>query len=119
LDLFTASDADLDIVRGGLDDRQRLEEIEAVLELFLHRLHEQLLPHYPVEVRVGMTEADEVERAAARQALIARLEVDRRVPGRADLVVDVAPVDVDPDATERVDDFLEAAEVDRDQVVDR
>ena len=75
-----------------------------------------------MEVRVRVAEADEVERRAPGQPLVAGLEVDLRVavPGAdAGVVVVVAAVDVDPDAAERVDDLLEAAEVDGDQVVDR
>ena len=63
-----------------------------------------------------MTEARVVERLRALQLLVSRPEVDRRV-GVARcppaVVVEVAVVDVDPDAAEMVDDLLEAVEVDR------
>jgi Asp-tRNA(Asn)/Glu-tRNA(Gln) amidotransferase A subunit family amidase len=63
--------------------------------------------------------AHEVEGILTLQLLVARLEVDRRVVGlEARVVVEVAPVDVDPNAAELLDHQLEAAEVDRDQVVD-
>ena len=45
-------------------------------ELLLERAHELLLPRQPIEVGVGVPEADEVERRAAGQQLVAGLEVD-------------------------------------------
>ena len=98
------------------------ERREVVRELVLHRLDELLLAGDPEEVGVGVAVAHVVERAAAGELLVPGLEVDLRVAERrreAGVVVEVAAVDVDPDAAERVDDLLEAAEVDRDQVVDR
>ena len=91
-----------------------------VRDLLLERPHEHLLARVAVEVRVRVPEADEVERLLAVQLLVAGLQVDRGValaPGR--VVVEVAAVDVHPDAADLGDDLLEAAEVDRDQVVDR
>jgi hypothetical protein len=63
----------------------------------------------------------ELERRAAAEPLIARLEVDVREVrrGAPDIPVVVAAVDVHPDTAELVDDLLEAVEVDLDQVVDR
>src|SRR5205807_2666901 len=72
-----------------------------------------------VQVAVRVAEAHEVEGGTTRQLLVTRLEVDGRVPVRTAPVVEVAAVDVHPDAAEGVDDLLEPVEVDRDQVVDR
>ena len=66
-----------------------------------------------------MAEAHVVEGTAAVEPLVARLQVDRGVAVGTTLIVEVAVVDVDPDAAKPVDDLLEAPEVDRDQVVDR
>ena len=66
-----------------------------------------------------MPVADEVERLVAAELLVAGEEVDRGVAEVAAAVVEVAPVDVHPDAAEGVDELAEAAEVDGDQVVDR
>ena len=64
----------------------------------LERLEEQLLAREPVEVGVGVAEADEVERLLAVELLVAGLEVDLRVAARAADRVDVAVVDVHVDA---------------------
>ena len=104
------------------DDLRAPSRREVVGELVLHRLHELLLAGDAEEVGVGVPVADVVERAAAGEQLVAGLEVDLRVAERrreAGVVVEVAAVDVDPDAAEPVDDLLEPPEVDRDQVVDR
>ena len=66
-----------------------------------------------------MAVANVVERLPPRELLVAGKEVDLRVAKRPATVVEVATVDVDPGAVELVDDLAEAAEVDRDQVVDR
>jgi len=61
-----------------------------------------------------------VERGSAEEPLVPGLEVDRREAVTAlGVVVEVPPVDVDPNASEVVDDPFEAAEVDHDHVVDR
>ncbi len=65
-----------------------------------------------------MPVAHVVERLAPGELLVPGEQVDRRVPGRAPAVVEVTPVDVDPRSVEPVDDLAEAAEVDRDEVVD-
>jgi hypothetical protein len=87
----------------------------------LERAHELLLARDAIQIGVGVPEADEVERLPAVQPLVARLQVDVRVVGRAraDVLVVVAAVDVHPDAAELVHDLLEAVEVDGDQIVDR
>ncbi len=120
--LLASAHTDLDVLRHRADEARHLRHREPALELLLHRGHEQLLPRYAVEVRVRVPVARVVERGATGQPLVAGLEVDLRVAeARADarVVVVVATVDVDPDAAERVDDALEAAEVDGDEVVDR
>ena len=68
-----------------------------------------------------MAETDVGERVCSPQALVARLQVDLgiRPVGAAAVVVEVAAVDVHPDAPEMVDDALEPAEIDADQVTDR
>ena len=109
---------DLDVVRDRVDDLRQRERREALLDLALERLHELLLARDAVEVGVGVPEAHVVERLPPGELLVAGPEVDRRVAGRAAAVVEVAAVDVDPRAAEPVDDLPEAAEVDRDQVVD-
>ena len=83
----------------------------------LHRLHELLLAAEPEQVGVRVPVAHEVEGLPALQALVARPEVDGGVV--AALEIDVAAVDVEPDAAELVDAFPEAFEVDGDQEVDR
>ena len=112
---------DLDVVRDRADEARQLGEREVVRDLILERAHELLLAGEPVEVGVGVAEPDEVERLLAVEPLVARLQVDVRVVvvGRAGVLVVVAAVDVHPDAVQLVDDFLEAVEVDGDQVVDR
>ena len=117
--VVAAAETDLHVVADSADEPRNVADREGAGELLLHRLDEQLLPRDPVDVRVGVPEADEVERRAAGQALVARLEIDLRVPVGTALVVEVAAVDVHPDAAEDVDDLLEAAEVDRHQVVHR
>ena len=68
--------AHLDVLRDRRDDLRQVERVEAVRHLLLERAHELLLAREPVEVRVGVPEADELERRAARDALVAGLEVD-------------------------------------------
>ena len=117
-DSLTTGLPDLHVLRHRVDD---LEDVPRVLELvphdLLHRLHELLLAAEPEEVGVGVPVAHEVERLPALQALVAGPEVDRGVV--AALEVDVAAVDVEPDAAELVDALPEAVEVDADQEVDR
>ena len=74
-----------------------------------------LLPCGAHEVVVLLAEARIVERLPPAELLIAGLDVDR---GEGDVVVEVPAIDVDEDAVDRVDDVLEAAEVDVDHVVD-
>ena len=119
VDVLAAALRDLDVVRDHVHDLRQRGEPDVRLDLVLERLHELLLARDAVEVAVGVPVADVVERAAAVQLLVPGPEVDRRVAGRAAVVVEVAAVDVDPGAAEAVDDLAEAAEVDRDQVVDR
>ena len=109
----------LDVARDDLDHLGQPQQREARLDLLLERAHELLLARVSVEVRVRVPVADEVERAQAGQPLVARLEIDRGVARRAAVVVEVAAVDVHPDAPELVHELPEAAEVDRDDVVDR
>jgi hypothetical protein len=91
-----------------------------VADLVLDRPDEELLASVADEIVVSVPIADERERSAAVDLLVARLEVDRGVLlAVAVVLVVVAPVDVDPDAAELVDHLREAAEVDRDEVVDR
>ena len=112
--------ADLDVVGDVGDDLRQLERVEVSRDLVAQGTQELLLPGEPVEVGIGVPEADELECAATRQALVAGRQVDVRVVGRrrADVLVVVAAVDVEPDPAEVVDDLLEPVEVDRDQVVD-
>ena len=72
------------------------------------------------EVVVAVAVAHVVERVAAAQALVAGLDVDRRVVGggRAGVAVEVVAVDVGVDAAEPVHERAEAGEVDVDHVVD-
>ena len=72
------------------------------------------------EVVVAVAVAHVVERVAAAQALVAGLDVDRRVVGGggADVAVEVVAVDVGVDAVEPVHERAEAGEVDVDHVVD-
>ena len=65
-----------------------------------------------------MAEPHEVEGSEPGQLLVPRLDVDGRIAIRPALVVEVSPVDIHPDASERIDELAEAAEVDRHQVVD-
>ena len=78
--------AHLDVVRDRRDEARQLENREVARELPLERAHELLLARDPVEVVVGVAEADEVERLLAGQQLVARLKVDVRV------VVEAEPV---------------------------
>ena len=120
-DVLAATLAHLDVGGHDLDHLRQLEDGEARLDLILERPHEELLTGVSVEIGVGVTEADEVERLRAVQPLIARPQVDLRVAAlaRAAAVVEVAPVDVHPDAVDLVDELPEAPEIDRDDVVDR
>ena len=118
VDVDAATLGDLDVVRDRVHDLRQRDRREALLDLALECLHELLLTRDPVEVRVRVPVANVVERLPPGELLVARLEVDLRVAERAAAVVEVAPIDVDPGAVESVDDLPEAAEVDRDQVVD-
>jgi hypothetical protein len=113
--------ADLDVLRDRADEVRDARVREAVCNLLLERAHERLLARDAREVRVGVPEADEVECLLAGQLLVAGLQIDVRVVvvGRTRVLVVVATVDIQPDPTKRVDDLLEAMEVDGDQVVDR
>ena len=84
--------------------------------LLLGGADDLLLAHAAHEVGVLVAEARVLERLLAAQPLVARRHVDVGVLGG---VVEVAPVDVDVDAADRVDRALEALEVDVDHVVDR
>ena len=79
------------------------EKLDA--DLILERADEQLLAGVAVEVAVGVAEADEVERLVAAELLVAGLQVDRRVAARPAVGVEVAAVDVHPDAAELVDEL--------------
>ncbi len=85
--------------------------------LVLGPADEVLLAGVADDVVVGVPEADEGEGLGPAELLVARLDVDARVVGGGRVVV-VAVVDVGVDATDRVDQVLEAAEVDVDYVVD-
>ena len=117
-DVLAAALRHLDVARQHLDHLRELRQREVRADLILERADEELLAGVPVEVAVRMPEPDEVERLVPVQPLVAGLQVDRRVPVRAAACVEVAAVDVHPHPAELVDDLGEAAEVDRDQVVD-
>jgi hypothetical protein len=112
---------DLDVVRDRIDDRGDLQRREVLADLFPDRADELLLARVSVQVVVGVAEADEVECLLTAQELVAGLQVDIRVVvvGGPSVLVVVTAVDVHPDTAELVDDFLEAVEVDGDQIVDR
>ena len=114
--VLAATLRDLDVARQRLDHLRQLRQLEVLADLVLEGADEGLLARVAVEVAVGVPEPDERERLVAVQLLVAGLQVDRRVEA---VVVVVAAVDVHPDPAELVDDLGEAAEVDRDQVVDR
>src|SRR5205085_10582374 len=114
-----AAARDLEVLLERADQLRNVEEREAAREAVFQRLEEELLPREPIEVGVGVPEADEVERLLPIELLVAGLQVDGRVAARSALGVDVAVVDRDIHAVELVHDQLEAVEVDRDQVVDR
>ncbi len=87
-------------------------------ELAFHLAQKDLLAHDAGEVAVlVVAEAHPVERLRAVQALVAGIDVDRRVARDGGVVV-VAAVDHEVRAAELVDDLLEAVEVDVDEVVD-
>ncbi len=109
----------LDVVLQRADHARDARDRDARRHAVLERFEEELLAREPVDVGVGVPEADEVERLLPVEALVARLEVDRRVAARSTLGVDVAMVDLHVDAVELVHEQLEAVEVDRDQVVHR
>ena len=86
--------------------------------LVLGPADEVLLARVADEVGVGVAEAHErPARLVAAQLLVAGLDVDARVVGQRGVVV-VAVIDVGVDAADRVDQILEAAEVDVEDVVD-
>ena len=116
IDLLARAAAHLHAVDEDLDDSRQLRDRELRAHGLLERLDELLLTRDPVEVRVRVPVAGVVESGAARQLLVARLDVDLRV-ARAKRVV-VAAIDVDIDAVDLVDELLEAVEVDGDHVVD-
>ena len=116
-----AADSDLDVLGDRRDDGRDLGDVGEARDLLLHRLHELLLASVSVQVRVGVPVAHEVERRRPVELLVARVQVDLRVPLQpveARVVVEVALVDVDIDPAELIHDLLEAPEVDGDQVVD-
>ena len=83
-----------------------------------HLAQEVLLAGGADEVVVVVAVAHVGERVLAAQLLVARVDVDRRVAAGARVVVEVVAIDVGVDAVDVVDRLLEAAEVDRDDVVD-
>ncbi len=111
---------DPDVSCDRRDDLGQLHRVEVLGDLVLEGTEELLLACLAVEVGIGVAEADELECAAAAQELVAGLEVDVGVVGRrrADVLVVVRAIDVQPDAAEIVDDLLEPVETDRDQVID-
>ena len=118
-DRLAARLADLDVALERADDLRDSKSEKLDAHAVLQRIEEQLLPREPVEVGVGVPEADEVERLLAVELLVAGMQVDLRVAAGPPERVDVAVVDVDVDAVQLVHEQLEAVEVDRDQVVDR
>ena len=119
VELRVAADADLDVLGHRLDHLGKVERPRVGLDLVLERAHEQLLARDAIEVGVRVPVADEVECLIAAELLVAGEEIDRGEAEVAAAVVEIAPVDVEPDAPDCVDELAEAAEVDRDQVVDR
>ena len=110
---------DLEVPLHGADDPRDLGDVrqrEGRLEPRLQRLHEQLLATVAVDVGIEVPEADVRERVGAVESLVPGMEVDRG-PARPERVV-VAPIDVEVDAAQPVDDLLERVEVERDQEVD-
>src|SRR4029450_13848504 len=71
LERAAAGLADLDVVGNRSDDLERLEDREVARNLLLPPPHDLLLPREPVEVVVGMPEADVCERVATLQQLVA------------------------------------------------
>ncbi len=120
LERLLAALPDLDVVPDDLRQLRDRGELERAREPLVEGAHEDLLPLDPVQVGVRVPVADERERPAARDLLVPRLEVDRR-KGRstAGVVVEVPPVDVDPDPAQLVDGLDESPVVDRHEVVDR
>jgi len=90
-------------------------------DLVLGLSQEVLLPGAADDVAVFVSKAHIVERFRAAHLLIARLDVDRRVP-RANrqvaVVVEVATINVNVNAANAVDRLAEAAEVDVHHMVD-
>src|SRR5262249_36013880 len=115
---MTAAASDHDALLDSVDDVEQRSERERARDLRLERLQEQLLTRDAVEIRVEVPVAHVRERVVAVQALVAGPEVDRRVAAGSRGVVEVAVVDVDPDAADVVDELQEAVEVDGDEVVD-
>ena len=105
---------------------ERLQQLVAVAEqvrdaeLRAGLAQEVVLTGGADEVVVAVAVAHVVQRVAAAQALVAGLDVDRRVVGGggADVAVEVVAVDVGVDAVEPVHERAEAGEVDVDHVVD-
>jgi hypothetical protein len=120
-DLVAASLTDFDVVRDRSDHLGQACDGDRARHLLSDGSDEDLLARVADEVVVRMPVADEIERVRPAQPLVAGPQVDVRIVRleRTHVVVVVAPVDVDPDASDSVDDLLEAAEIDRHQVVDR
>ena len=108
--------ADLDVALQRADDLEDVED-RARRHALAQCGDEELLAREAVEIRIGVSEADEVERFLAVELLVARLQVDLRVAVRTALRVQVPVVDVHVDPVQLVHEQLEAVEVDRDQVV--
>ena len=88
-------------------------------DLLARLAQEVLLAGGADDVVVGVAVAGIVERVVAAQRLVAGLQVDLLVVvGGVGVAVQVAAVDVDVDAADRVDRAGEAFEVDIDDMVD-
>ena len=105
---------------------ERLQQLVAVAEqlrdaeLCAGLAQEVVLAGGADEVVVTVAVADVIQRVTPAQALVAGLDVDRRVVGGhgADVAVEVVAVDVGVHAVEPVHERAEAGEVDVDDVVD-
>ena len=94
--------------------RARRPHVQAPLEL----AHERLLARRADEVGVEVAVADVLQRLQAGELLVAGLQIDLGVVAGAVVGVQIAPVDIDVDAVERVHRLAEEVEVDRHVVVD-
>ncbi len=121
VELAQARDVGGDVVRDDAHHRQeprQARELRRADQLALHLAQKDLLAHDAREVAVlVVAKAHPVERLRAVQALVAGVDVDRRVAGHRGVVV-VAAIDHQVGSAEPVDDLLEAVEVDVDEVVD-